>query len=873
MSDPNSDGLAESEGFWREALRGWGDCTRLPFCARQSPFGGMEGRPGRSASCSATVSTPSSVLAQDESSLEAAIAGAWALLLNRITGEEAVMFGLSVGGRSFPLIVETPDELISGVLVRSLSGRIARYAAQAAVGCSKIREWSQIKSGSPLFESIIAYEGLHVLDPAAVNCPLLVGAARSGATELRLDLHFEPELLPRDRALRLTMQLAKLVSALLNDPQCRLGELSVLTDCESNRLLVEWNRTELQFDERKCIHQLFEEQSVRTPGATAVVCRDQKLSYEELNQLAERLAAHLSSNLGVGPEAVVAICMEPSLNLTVALLGILKAGGAYLPVDPAFPAERVAFMLRDSKAMVIVTQPGLNGRFSESNARVVVLDDGCEFTAPAKVVESAVQAENLAYLMYTSGSTGTPKGVMVEHRNVVNFFAAMDHILGTGSGVWLAVTSISFDISVLELLWTLTRGFTVIVQAEEDKLIAQGRHSLAEQLGRHNVTHLQCTPTLARMLIRLPGALSAMKSVRQLLLGGEPLPPALAQQLSKELGAEIHNMYGPTETTVWSTTHRLSDSEQESIPIGRPIANTSIYIIDQHLRPVPIGSSGELYIGGKGVARGYWNRPELTAERFISNPFSGDPADRLYRTGDLARYRENGVIEFLGRVDHQVKIRGFRIELGEIESVLRNHPLVREVVVDTLESSSGHPQLVAYVVAADGQSRDDRVLQIYARQKLPAYMIPAAFVFVDRMPTTPNGKVDRKALAALAAARKSAIPNNSASATDLETVIARVWQEALGVDAVGLHENFFDLGANSLIVAEVAVSLREMCKLDVRLTDLFAYPTISALAAKLCTGRESRNAASEGAERGVQRRNALQHRAAPIREARKSSAV
>ena len=417
--------------------------------------------------------------------MEAAIAAAWALLLNRITGEEAVMFGVSVRGRTFPLIVETPDELISGVLVRSVESRIARSAVQAAVGYPKIREWSEIKSGARLFESIMAYDGVQVFDPAAVNCPFLVRVSRPAASELRLDLHFEPGLLSGDRALRLTKQLAKLVSALLKDPQCRLGELSVLTDWESNRLLVEWNRTDLPLDEGKCVHQLFAEQALRTPGRTAVVFRDQKLSYEELNQRAERLAAHLQSNLGVGPEAVVAICMEPSLNLTVALLGILKAGGAYLPVDPAFPAERIAFMLRDSKAAVIVTQPGLTGRLREANARMVVLDDGCQFTALAGAVESAVQAENLAYLMFTSGSTGNPKGVMVEHRNVVNFFGAMDQILGTEPGVWLAVTSISFDISVLELLWTLTRGFTVVVQAEEDKLIAQGRHSLAEQLGRH----------------------------------------------------------------------------------------------------------------------------------------------------------------------------------------------------------------------------------------------------------------------------------------------------------------------------------------------------------------------------------------------------
>ena len=683
MSTLSCDESGASQAFWQAALRGWKDFTRLPLFARRLQGEDAEVQSGtESASCSLKMSIGGCEFVDNDLELGPLLTAAWALLLNRMTGEEAALLGIAVGGRRFPIVVASPDEITLTVFLRTLNDQIARYHHHAAVADSQIRGWSEI-SGERLFESMVIC-GPESVDAAAgsINTPLLLRASRESSSQCRLEIVFESGFLEREPAERLMARLGKLVSGMLANPNRRLGEYAVLTCWESERLIEDWNRTEVEVDESKCIHQLFDEQAGRTPGAKAVIFRDQALSYKELQERTELLAAHLHYRLGVGPETVVAICMEPSLALTVALVGILKAGGAYLPVDPAFPQERISFMLRDSQATVILTQPKLASRFSGQTAQVVVIDSGLEFAAvePERPPPSAC-AHNLAYLMFTSGSTGTPKGVMVEHRNVVNFFAGMDRVVGTEPGVWLSVTSISFDISVLELLWTLTRGFTVVVQAEEDKLAAEGRYSLREQFKRHGVTHLQCTPTLARMLIRLPGALAAMTSLRKLLIGGEPLPAPLAQQLTKELTAEIHNMYGPTETTVWSTTFRLEGGAQQAIPIGRPIANTSIFILDRKQRMVPVGASGEIYIGGKGVARGYWNRPELTAERFISSPLRGDPAQRLYKTGDLARYREDGVIEFLGRIDQQVKIRGFRIELGEIEAVLGQHPGVRELVV------------------------------------------------------------------------------------------------------------------------------------------------------------------------------------------------
>ena len=622
--------------------------------------------------------------------------------------------------------------------------------------------------------------------------------------------------------------------------------------------LAEWNRTDVAFDSAKRVHDLFDEQALATPEKTAVICRDQSLTYAGLREKAERLSRHLRK-LGVGAETVVAISMDRSLDMIVAMLAVLKAGGAYLPLDPAFPRERVAFMLNDSGAHVVLTQRSLKDHLADSGAVVVSLDEaGIDDDGYVTLVPEP-SAFSLAYLIYTSGSTGTPKGVMVEHRNVVNFFAAMDRIVGIDAGIWLAVTSISFDISVLELLWTLGRGFTVVLQSGEDGLGASGDYSIASQIVRHRVTHFQCTPTLARALVRSPETLSAMKLLRKLFLGGEALPLSLANQLCDELDAEIVNMYGPTETTVWSTTHKLAKAAA-SVPIGRPIANTRIYILDEDGVPAPIGAAGELYIGGAGVTRGYWRRPDLTAEKFVINPFEPDRREMMYRTGDLARFRANGEIEFIGRTDQQVKIRGFRIELGEIETVLGAHPAVHEAIAVARRDQADNPQLIAYIVAKSGLSVTANELKIFAAQKLPDYMIPSFVSFLSAMPLTPNGKTDRKALPNPSFDAIGETSRAGRASSELEGIIAELWQDALGLDAVGLQVNLFDLGANSLSVAEVATSLRQKLKREIALTDFFAYPTIAALASYLTGGNGRNGNSTDHPDRGAARRQALLRR-------------
>ncbi len=622
--------------------------------------------------------------------------------------------------------------------------------------------------------------------------------------------------------------------------------------------LAEWNRTDVEFESDKCVHDLLEAQALVTPAKTAVICRDRAVTYRDLWGRARRLAIHLRE-LGVGPETIVAIMMDRSLDMMVALLGVLKAGAAYLPLDPAFPADRIAFMLKDSDARVVLTQSSYRNRLAESPATVIALDEfdlDHERTDSRGMRADVQSASSLAYLIYTSGSTGTPKGVMVEHRNVVSFFAGMDRVIGVEPGVWLAVTSISFDISVLELLWTLSRGFTVVLQTGENGLAATGDYSIAAQIARHGVTHFQCTPTLAGSLVRFPETVTGMRALRKVLIGGEALPLSLANWLSKALSAEIFNMYGPTETTVWSTTHKLVGTSA-SVPIGRPIANTHIYIVDEQGMLAPIGATGELYIGGAGVTRGYFRRSELTAERFISNRFDPKRNGKLYRTGDIVRYRDDGAVEFVGRSDQQVKIRGYRVELGEIETVLGAHPAVQEAVVVAHRDRADNLQLVAYVVPKPGVSVSPHELKIHARKELPEYMIPAVVRFLSAMPLTPNGKTDRKALPGPSPSADPETDKGGYPSTELEKIIAELWQDSLGLDAVGLQVNLFDLGANSLSVAEIAMSLRQRLKREIPLTDFFAYPTIAALAAHLSGGNGRGENSKDLGDRGAARRQAL----------------
>ena len=1057
--------------------------------------------------------------------------------------------------------------------------------------------------------------------------PVYTGTAKSDLTvsaieqtdgTLEVTAEYALDLFQGDTIQRLLGHFETVLTAMTANPGQKISQLPLLTAGEKRRTLAEWNATQTEYPKTKLIHQLFEEQVARTPLATALVCNETELTYAALNARADRLAAQLREHK-VGPDVLVGVCIERSLEMMIALLGIHKAGGAYVPLDPTYPKERIAFMLQDSQAEVLVTQLSLLPKLPSHQAAVICVDQDVAAgvtrpggDTPSLLTSAATKPDNLAYVLYTSGTTGNPKGVMVTHRNVVNLFAGMDQVLGTGPGVWLAVTSISFDISVLELFWTLTRGFKVVILsdaarmpglAEAQKvpaakkkaldfslyhfsgvddsggrdphryrLLLEGakfadqhgfkavwipeRHfhsfgglcpnpsvvgaaiaaitqhvevragavvaplhhplriaeewsvvdnlshgrvglgfctgwhdrdfalapanfverrnlmkqnietvrklwrgesleftggrgnpvgvkiyprpiqkelpiwiaaavnpetfklageigagvfthllhqevhelapkiklyreawrahghegdgcvtvtlhtfvgedlaavrakvhdplcryiadsvglatgmtealypgaeikslkpedaaalieysfnryfessgllgtpetcrktlgrlaaigidevaclidfgvdadsvlaslplldrvrqehqngggagsaplvdgraaaappprtvSLVEQLQRHGVTHLQCTPSFARILAGSPETLVALRALKKLMIGGEAFPTGLAGQLLKAVPGEIINMYGPTETTVWSTTQHVTNEPggTGTVPIGRPLANQQVYVLDAHRQPQPVGVPGELWISGDGVARGYWRRPELTNEKFVADPYIA--GNRMYRTGDLVRYRRDGVIDFLGRVDHQVKIRGHRIELGEIEATLMAHSAVRQAVVLLRADNPDDPHLAAYLVPADATALAPNALRDFLRQKLPDHMVPAVYVTLEKFPLTPNGKVDRRALPAPQGSRIKSDAKFIAPNGGVEQAVAAIWKDILSVGQFGVDDNFFDLGGHSLQVVQVQNRLSETLGIEVLVLKLFQYPTIRSLA-------------------------------------------
>jgi amino acid adenylation domain-containing protein len=694
---------------------------------------------------------------------------------------------------------------------------------------------------------------------------------------LRVAVEYNPELFDAGTVERLIGHFRILLEGVVSDATKPISLLPLLTPEERTLMLSDWNNTALAYPRNTYIHTLFEEQVARTPDSTALIFNDSELSYAGLNRLADTLAATLRAH-GAGPDTFVAICADRSLEMVVGIMAVLKSGAAYVPLDPAFPKDRLAFMLEDTAAPVLLTQRHLSPLFPERTG-VIFLDeeiglvDGQAIAPSGQPADSASRStapcsENLAYVLYTSGSTGRPKGVMVSHRNTINFFMGMDQVLGRTPGVWLAMTSISFDISVLELLWTLTRGFKVLIVSDQggmksgtggSRMHGDGMRSLDEQLARYPVTHFQCTPSFARMLVRMPATLAALRPLRYMLVGGEGLPADLARVLDQAIDGDLVNMYGPTETTVWSTTHVVDVDEirTATVDVGRPVANTEIYILDRNQQLVPIGVPGEIHIGGDGVSRGYLHRPELTAEKFIPNPVSSG-GERIYRTGDLARYRADGVIEFIGRIDHQVKVRGYRIELGEIEAVLAQHPDVQQsvLVVRAAENNPDDRRLAAYIVPRAGAVQDATVLRDFLRDKLPAHMVPEFFVFLERLPLTPNGKIDRNALPPPGRALAGESPGSS-TFVGMEQSIAAIWEEVLGIKNPGPHESFFDLGGHSLQVVEVQNRLHASLGLDLPVLKLFQYPTIRSLADFISSESKEETFLTKIQERARRRQSAL----------------
>jgi len=626
----------------------------------------------------------------------------------------------------------------------------------------------------------------------------------------------------------------KTLDELVGEAAETIADIDVLMPEERERILVYFNRTDAAYPADQCVHEFFEAQAEKTPDAVALVFGEKSLSYSELNSLANQTARHLQS-LGVGPEVLVGVCMTRSIEMIVGMLGILKAGGAYLPLDPEYPAERLAFMVEDAQILVLLTQSSLTGTLPATQAQVLCMDSAAESLLQLEQsnIQSGVKPENLSYVIYTSGSTGKPKGVAIEHRNTAAFISWSKTVFSPEelAGV-AATTSICFDLSVFEIFVPLAVGGRII--------LLENALRLPELPADANVTLLNTVPSVINELVKLD---LIPASVQVVNLAGEALKNDLVQRVyQSDTIKKVYNLYGPTEDTTYSTFALMKKGDTEAPLIGRPIDNTQAFILDSNCRPVPIGVAGELYLGGAGLARGYLNRPEMTDERFIANPF-GEAGSRLYKTGDLARFLADGNIQYLGRLDNQVKIRGFRIEIPEIEATLGKYPAIVESAVLALESADRKEKtLVAYIVAE--QNLDLAELRKFLNQWLPSHMAPSSFILLDAMPLTPNGKMDRRALEAIGG--NSGVPETQAvmPQTELEGQIAQLWKKILRVDKVGIHDNFFEVGGHSLLLLQLQQELQAVLGKRPPMVDLFHYPTIHAFAAHLTGGAKAPESAA-----------------------------
>jgi amino acid adenylation domain-containing protein len=848
--------LPAAEKFWRQALQGFTAAT--PLAAGRAVGGSTgEGVDHAEEVCRLSATSTSAlqgIARQHRLTLNTLVQGSWALLLGRYSGEEDVLFGAVVSGRAaalpgvesmvgcfintLPVRVQVSEEESCLTWLQRLQAQLIELRQYEYSPLVQVQGWSDVQRGLSLFESLMLFEnypvesagwdqasGLEIRNTRGfeqTHYPLTIVAVPG--PELLLRVSYDCSRFEAATIRRMLGHLQNLLEGVVADPEQRISGLPLLTEPERRQLLVEWNHTQCGYPEDRCIHELFEAQAEKTPEAVAVVFEGQQLTYRELNARANQLAHYLRKR-GVGPEVLVGLCLERSLEMVVGLLGVLKAGGAYVPLDPAYPRERLAFMLEDAKVPVLLTQQKLLESLPGPNAEVVCLDSDWAEIAQESEQEpvGGASAQNLAYVIYTSGSTGRPKGVQVLHGGVVNILDSMrwQPVLASQDRL-LAVTTLSFDIAALELYLPLIVGACLEVVSHE---LASDGIRLLERLAGSGVTVMQATPATWRLLLKAGWQGGGRLKV---ICGGEALSRDLADELLSR-SASVWNLYGPTETTIWSAAHQVQPG-QGPVPLGRPVANTKIYLLDRRLRPVPIGVAGEVHIGGLGVARGYLNRPELSAEKFVPNPFGGEPGTRLYKTGDLARYREDGNIEYLGRLDHQVKLRGFRIELGEVEAALGQHPAVGQAVVLAREDAPGDRRLVAYMVLRRDPAPVISELRSFLKQRLPDYMVPSAFVPLQRLPLTPSGKVDRRNLPAPDQARPDLGKAFVAPRSPVEEVLAGIWREVLGVEQVGVHDNFFELGGHSLLATQVISRLRHSFQVNLPLRCLFEAPTVADLA-------------------------------------------
>jgi len=853
--------LETQVAFWRQYLEEAPDSVALPTDRTRPPLPSYRG-------AMHTVFLPEGLTGElkalgrrENVTLFMTLLAAFKVLLARYSGQDDLVVGSPFTGRNhvdlqgligfFVNTLPLRTNLSGDPSFRELLGRIRESTLDAFahkdLPLAKLVE--ELKPGRssnrmPLFQVLFALEYLEtpslrlpglVFEPmefdfnwAKFDLSLTVSERSSG---LRASFNYDTDLFDEGTIGRMAGHYQRLLEGIVADPGQGISQLPLLTEDERHQLLLQWNDTARGYPPDRCVHQLFEEQVGRTPDAVAVVFENQQLTYRELNARSNRLA-HYLRDLGVGPEILVWICLERSLEMVVGLLGILKAGGAYVPLDPEYPAERLDFMLRDSASPVLLTQQRLLPSLPDCPARVLCLDANASTFAELSDANPPPLAtpHDLAYIIYTSGSTGVPKGVMTPHRGIVRLVRNTGYCDFGPDQTFLLLAPISFDASTFEIWGPLLNGARLAIMPPGTPAL----HELGSAIRRYGVTTLWLTANLFHLMVdRRP---EDLRSLRQLVAGGDVLSPTHVRTALAVLDdGVVINGYGPTESTTFACCYRMSKGYKVdgSIPIGQPIAHTSAYVLDEGLQPVPPGVAGELFIGGAGLALGYLNQPELTRERFIPNPFSGEPSARLYRTGDRVRLRSDRNLEFLGRIDQQVKIRGYRIELGEIEAVLGQHPQVRDRVVVARRDSTGENRLVAYVVPRDSVALTYGQLRDYLKPKLPAYMIPSALVVLDALPLTANGKLDRRALPEPDGKGAVVSGGYTVPRTVVEERLAVMWAEALGLERVGIHDNFFELGGHSLLAIGLFTRIEAAFGRSVPLAILFRAQTVSEMAAIL----------------------------------------
>jgi amino acid adenylation domain-containing protein len=865
-----------SESFWRNELAGFNSSNSLPI--DNAP--GMLPAPDetfdeRVIDVPETLRTRLQAVARKHRLTMSTIAqGAWALLMSRYCRSDDVMFGITVSGRPFdypeidslvglligtlPLRVRVPQSEPLAAWLQQMQKAAFKLREHETTSLNQIHEWSEVPRGAPLFETIVVFENFAGHDlPLDIGGAIEISESHLARTNypLTLVINQQPQLSLRvvyhrsrfapDAIVRMLNHCVTILESFANDLDQSIAAVSLLSKAEKQTLLHEWSTSGPAAAELQPIHRRFENVAAKNPDAVAIEQDGQQLTYGQLNARANQLAHLLRdewqslSNAPSSPEAnnspLAGICLERSPEMIVAMLAILKAGGAYVPLDPAYPADRLEFMLGDSGAGLLLTRQSLRDKFPEFGGRVIALDAATESIdrQPANNLEADPDPTDLAYVIYTSGSTGKPKGVMIEHRSLRNFVAsASEQYDITASDRVLQFASLCFDASVEEIFGALTCGATLVLRTDAMITSAKQFFERCSQLG---ITVLDLPTGYWHHLVAemVENDLAIPESLRLVILGGEQAKVEHLARWLERVTAKVRllNTYGPTEATVVTTTLNLSYHQAEgAIPIGRPIRGASTYVLDQMLQPVPTGVPGELFIGGAGVARGYLNRPELTAEKFIPNPFG---EGRLYRSGDLVRYLPNGNLEFLGRADNQVKIRGFRIELEEVEQAIRTHVAVSDAVVVVREDADGDQRLHAYVVLEADQQATSTEIRSFLKSLLPTHMLPATFTALEVLPLMPNGKIDRGALPAPEFDRTPE-DNFTPPRTPTEEVVAQVWCRVLKLSRAGIHDNFFELGGHSLLAARVFSELQRTLDIELSLVDIFKAPTVAELAEIVC---------------------------------------